>query len=142
MKQFIPLVILFVLLVSCKDDDPVAGGSCVYDEIPGTAEITEIVVDTDDGRLCDNAVVVYFDFVPTDPSATVLYRFPNWPDIHRRLIVADGKNPPSSWVEAEGLTVGSEHACVRKEETKGTCTPVLFTFPDVDYSGWVEYCEK
>jgi hypothetical protein len=117
------------------------GGQCVYDTIPGTATIQVIAPDTLSNRICDNAVIVYFVFAPADSSAPHRYKIPNWPDTDRRLLIADGKNPPSTWVEAEGLSIGSEHDCVRLEEIKGTCTPVIFEFSNIDYVGWTKYCE-
>jgi hypothetical protein len=144
MKRFILLPILLPILLLCVqscNDDPVCGCRCAYDTISGTALIKSIVPDTLDNRICSNAVIVYFDFIPDDPGAPGSYRFPNHPDTSRTLFIADGKNPPSTWIEAEGLGVGTEHECVRLEETRGTCTPVLFVFLNLDYTGWMEYCD-
>ncbi|MEJ2719630.1 MAG: hypothetical protein P8181_00635 [bacterium] len=141
MKRLIPMLALVLVVQSCNDDDIVCGGECKYDTIPGTAVIGVIAPDTLDARICENAVFVYFDFAPADTNAPDHYKFPNWPDTDRRIFVGDGKNPPSSWLEAKGLDVGTVHDCVRLEETKGTCTPVLFRFSKVDYSGWPAYCE-
>lgn len=141
MKRFIPMLVLVLVAQSCNDDDTVCGGTCKYDTIPGTAVIRVIAPDTLDTRICDNAVFVYFDFAPADTNAPNHYRFPNWPDADRRLFVGDGKNPPSDWVKAEELGIGTKHDCVRLEEIKGTCTPVLFEFSNIDYSAWSAYCD-
>ena len=91
--------------------------------------------------MCDNAVFVYFDFVPDDSGAPDHYKFPAWPDTNRNLFVGSGQNPPASWVEAEGLAEETQHKCVRLEEILGTCTPVIFEFSNIDYLNWPEYCE-
>jgi hypothetical protein len=141
MKQCILIFMLLFALQSCNDDDVVCGGHCVYDTIPGTALIQVIVPDTLTNRLCNNAVFVYFDFIPADSSAPDSYRFPNWPDTSRRLLIADGIDPPSTWIEAEGLGVGTEHDCIRLEEIRGSCASLLFELPNIDYSGWTGYCQ-
>lgn len=141
MKRFMLVLLSTLAVQACDEDTPVVGGRCTFDSIPGTALVQLVTADTLSGRMCDNAVFVYFDFVSADSTAPSRYRIPNWPDTGRRLLVGDGKNPPLTWVEAEGLTVGTSHPCVRLEETRGTCTPVQFRFLDIDYSGWTPYCE-
>ena len=135
------MLILVLTVQSCNDDDPVCGGPCYFDSIPGTALIKQVFGDTISTTGCANAVFVYFDFTPTDSTAPDKYRFPMWPDTNRKLGVGDGKNPPASWVEAQKLLEGTEHPCIRLEEIKGTCPPVIYAFPTVDFSTWADHCE-
>lgn len=116
------------------------GGPCEYLEIPGTAKIVSVKEAPSTESNCANAVQVSFDFVPNDPAAVSSYRFPNWKDTGQHFIVGGGMNPPKVWVQERGLVEGSEHACVRSEITKGTCTPVIFSFPKIDMTGWDKYC--
>jgi hypothetical protein len=97
------------------------GGPCTYNKFPGTALIQEIVPDPEN-QTCTNAMFVYFNFSPDDPTAWEDYRFPNFSDTNQAFLIS-GYNPPSSWLDANGLDVGSEFACIRMEITSGTCTP-------------------
>lgn len=36
--------------------------------------------------------------------------------------------------------MGSQHTCIRRDITKGTCTPVLYRFPDVDTQAGLDAC--
>jgi hypothetical protein len=36
------------------------------------------------------------------------------------------------WINKNNIKVGNEYKCNRCEQTKGTCTPVVFEFPDID----------
>jgi hypothetical protein len=117
------------------------GGSCEYVEYPGSAFITSIVQDTRQTRLCENGVVITFNFIPADLSAPDRYLIPTWPDVNRIFTVGDGASPPLNWATSQGLMVGSEHECVRREIVCGTCTPVIFKFPDIDYSHWADSCD-
>lgn len=49
-------------------------------------------------------------------------------------------NPPREWALGKGLVKGAVHRCIRAEVLKGACTPVVFTFPDIDVSGWEKIC--
>jgi hypothetical protein len=136
------MAILGLALQACDSDDPFVGGPCLYDSIPGTATIRSVTPDTSPHTICDDAVTVYFDFGPDNPNAHADYRFPVWPDSNRTLFVADGKNPPYGWIEAQGVTEGTQHPCVRLEIKKGTCTPVMFVLTDIDYQKWTDYCQN
>jgi hypothetical protein len=117
-----------------------AGGACTYKEVTGHAKITKVMTANPDGYNCKDAVEVYFTFTPDDPAAVKSYLFPDKSDQDRPLTVGAGMNPSKSWVESKGLTVGSPHRCIRKELTQGTCAPVLFEFPEIDFSDWQETC--
>ncbi|MDY6912445.1 MAG: META domain-containing protein, partial [Chloroflexota bacterium] len=79
-----------------------------------------------------------FDFVPDEPGDVDRYRFPDWSDKGQYLTVGAGMNPPRAWVEDQGIVEGSTQRCMRLEITKGTCTPVIFSFPEIDFSGWAD----
>lgn len=122
------------------DHTPVGGG-CAYAEISGVARIVSVKPADPSLYNCRNdPVEVVFDFVPNDPTATGSYRFPAWADTGQHLTVSGGANPPRQWVLGAGLAPGTTRACVRSEITAGTCTPVIFTLSDVDYTKGAEAC--
>lgn len=105
---------------------------CTYTETAGTAVVT-YVSGTDSGMndCADEPREVGLAFIPEgSDEATVT----------ATLTVGDGANPPLSWLEAEGLTEGSEHPAVLKEIIEGTCTPTIIELTDVDYEAGTDAC--
>ena len=129
---------LLPVLAGCRAEPT---GPCAYVDIPGECTIMAVMEPSADAMNCSNdPVEVRFDFIPDDLDAREDYRFPNMADERQLLTVAGGANPPRTWVEDEGLTEGSRHACVRREITRGTCTPVLFEFTGVDTEAAADQC--
>jgi hypothetical protein len=139
MKRIFYILLVFIGTQSCDDDNPMPGGPCTYNKFAGTAFIREIVLDTQN-QTCGNAMFVYFDFIPDDPTARDEYRFPNFPDTNQAFRLS-GYNPPSSWLDVKDMEVGSEFTCIRMEITSGTCTPYMFEFPTIDVLNWRNYCD-
>lgn len=145
-KAKLGLVVLILLIAAVmsgacsKPVGPRIGGPCTYKDIPGTATIVSVEAAPSDEYNCANAVKVTFDFVPNDPAAIAGYRFPTWKDTGNSFTISGGMNPPKNWAMEQGLTAGSEHACVRSEITGGTCTPVGFSFPEINKEGWEAEC--
>jgi len=127
-----------VLLFSCSSSrvsDPV-GGPCTYTSTTGTATIISLNSATSTDNNCNNnPVEVVFDFTPANPTDAN-----DATDKNRKLTVGDGKNPPLNYVLSKGLTIGSTHSCTRQIEVSGACTPVVFTFTDVDLSDYASSC--
>jgi hypothetical protein len=116
------------------------GGACEYQRIYGRATITDVRDADPDASNCRGGVEVVFTFSPDDPSAPERYRFADHPDTGQYLRVGAGMNPPRDWALGNGLVKGAVHRCVRSEVVKGACTPVVFTFPDIDMAGWEKSC--
>ncbi len=136
----VPALLLSMLLFGCGEDQ-ICGGPCTYTDYPGIATIRSVTPDTSLGRNCDNAVIIVYDFAPDDSSAVDRYRFPVWPDTARIFHYVNNGSVPVGWADKEGMTQGSEHPCIRQEIRTGTCSPLIFEFPDVDVSDWPDYCD-
>ena len=139
MVHALVLIVVAVLITNCDEEE--IGGRCRYIEYPGSAVIVSVEEDTSQVRACENAAVILFTFQPNDSSASSNYLVPNWPDSNRDFLVGSGCTPPLNWAISQGLLVGSEHNCARMEITSGTCAPVTFKFPEIDYSSWADSCE-
>ncbi len=142
MKRKMAFCYIIILLIyagsACNNKKDIVGGRCEYKEIKGTAAITSIVkADSGDNN---SQVTVFFDFVPDDPDAVNNYRFHNVPDKDQELRVGGGVNPAKSYMDLKGITAGSSYKCKRMEITKGTCTPVIFDFYEIDFSDYGKYC--
>ena len=138
-------LVLIVGLTVCGDnsssDNGSVGGECKYKYIPGIAEIVSISQpDKGENNCLNDPVKITFKFSPNASNVPEQYLYPNWSDENQIFTISDGKNPPRQCVIDEGLTVGSQHECVRKEIVKGTCTPVIFHFPFVDEKKCIESC--
>ncbi|MBD3232432.1 MAG: hypothetical protein GF315_01770 [candidate division Zixibacteria bacterium] len=117
------------------------GGPCSFSDIPGYAIIQAIEEAPADQYNCPNdPVEVRYNFFPDDSNSVKNYRFPDWSDENRRLTIGAGMNPPREWVERESLLVEQRYQCIRHEIQEGTCTPVYFEFPEIDFSKAGELC--
>jgi hypothetical protein len=126
---------------SSSDRASYVGGQCEYNDIKGVASIISVSQpDAGDYSCSNNPVKVVFDFHPDASNASKQYLYPQWSDYNQTFTISEGKNPPGQCVNEEGLIVGSKHNCIRKEITKGSCTPVIFYFPDVDESRCIKEC--
>ena len=112
------------------------GGPCDYKNINGTAHIIAIEPATRGPNNCKNPVSVVFNFMPLDGAANQA----NISYTNQRLTLGEGQNPPRAWVDSQGIKVGSRLRCVRQEIETGTCTPIIYSFPSLNYSGWENAC--
>jgi hypothetical protein len=106
--------------------------SCEYQHTAGVARVTAIQAPSING--CSNGVDVVFDFTPSDGlkadvAATGV-----------RLLVGGGLSPAKAWVEASGLSVGSDHPATRSDVVRGGCSPLEITLDDVDYRAGANAC--
>ena len=133
----VPAILLLVLAAGCAERS--VGGPCAYEDTPGKAVITAVGgADPDEANCAREPRAVLFDFIPDKPRTR--WRFPNWGTSGQRLTVAGGMNPPASWLRSQKVRVGAELSCVRREIVKGTCTPVVYEFPDLDMAAAAEAC--
>lgn len=132
------LLIIVAFIGACGEDDLI-GGECLYEEIPGLAEIVSIDQPLPGEYNCPRgSVAIFFDFIPDDSTAVLRFTG-NWPAINARLAIG-GKNPPQGWVDDQGLHVGSLLECIRMQITKGTCPGVHYKYPGLDESRFNEFC--
>ena len=139
------LCVLWPFCVMCSETgmhrpSKISTGPCEYAQIKGRAVITAVRQAPAGAYNCRQAVEILFTFVPDDPSAKDTYILPREPDSGRHFTVGAGLNPPGGWARRVGLVQGSTHRCVRQEIVKGACTPVVFSFPDLDLTGWEAEC--
>jgi hypothetical protein len=118
-----------------------AGGGCEYTSTAGTATITAIQTPGAEENPCPNdGRVVRFTFTPDDPATPPLPASLEMYDKGvSRLVILDGKAPPSSCLPGLGIKVGATIRATRKIQTKGTCSPVVFVV-DVDLTSCAAQC--
>jgi len=130
-----PIPIVPVIGDATGDDDDITGGECTYIQTLGTAEIISITPAPAETYNCpNNPVEVVFDFTPENP----IDESDN--DKGQRMTVGAGMNPSLDLITAKGIAVGNVYICIRNDIETGTCTPWIFTFPNIDLSDYDEYC--
>ena len=127
------IVVVAVGLTGCVWN--LVGGICTYKTVTGTAVIVSVEDAPTNGFNCnDDSVVVVFDFTPDDQTDV------DANDDGQELTIGSGMNPPRTWINSNGLTVGSSHNCTRKKIQTGTCTPLIFEFTDLNYEDAQAVC--
>ena len=132
------LCCLSIAYLNCKGDHDtgIVGGPCSYTDTPGTATVISINnADPGLSNCKNNPVEVIFNFASDDPT-----KANDRTDNNQHIVVGAGANPPRDYAINKGLTVGSVHQCIRQDETHGTCTPLGFTFPGIDFSDYGTAC--
>ena len=110
-----------------------SGGSCTYSKFEGYAVIKSISSAPADEYNCpDQAKKIVFEFTPLNLSDRHKYKIKNVSDSSRSLQMNDGANPSLSWIKKNKIEVGKKYKCFRTEISSGTCTPVVFTFSELN----------
>jgi hypothetical protein len=142
MKTISSVIILVCLLVSCGQNiqknphKPIrTGGPCEYVKYPGTAKIISI----EPAPYINNnhriiAGRIKFIFTPDDLSERDKYSYSQWKDSCQYLTIGAGSNPSLAWIKKNNIKPGNIYKCLRCEETKGSCTPTTFEFPEINFS--------
>lgn len=113
------------------------GGPCRYVSFPGTATITAVLPQSDSGQgLSYPGLRILFTFVPEKSLADEpLYK----PGTVHELTLAGGRAPGQRFADHYGLRPGRVLACRVRFIRHGTCTPVLFDFPDLDLTSTLDW---
>jgi len=138
MKKFQVCTLMFAAFIitytSCSINKAgTRGGACEYAKYEGYAVIKSIKQAPASEYNCpDSPQKIIFDFTPLNISDRKSYIFSNRSDTGVEMKINDGINPSLAWVKKNGITAGKKFKCFRTELKKGTCTPVIFTFPELN----------
>jgi len=136
-KMTFPLFSLAVSLVlglvmsdsaGCKEV-PAVGGKCVYKVYKGTAVITEVSVSDHEGNKGQRFCRVKFVFTSSEP---IKEPFAQVEDREFDLVSSDFSSLSESFLHKYRIKQGSIVNCDLHVITQGTCTPVLFEFPELN----------
>ncbi len=116
------------------------GGRCEYRDLPGTATITRVAKTAASSQQAGAAgyegLEIEFSFASSQPiEDAAVRRFAERP---HQLRLINSWYPGPRFVQKYGLTQGRALKAVLQIITKGTCTPMLFWFPEVDLSDYFE----
>jgi hypothetical protein len=116
------------------------GGPCRYDAFPGKAVILSVAPHQASASAAGASppyppLDVIYTFTPNAPIANEpLYR----PDATHTLTLVSGMPPGPRFVAKYGIAPGRAFPCQLRIIRQGTCTPVLFAFPDIDLTDYFE----
>lgn len=125
----IVLVLLLPIIYGCFIMYAQVGGKCTYFNVSGSALVESI--DTLVLNL-DSQVCITFVFIPNNATDTLKHLSPTTPQ-QRTISLLNGQYPNISVLRKNKIQIHSSLPCIRKEIKNGTCTPLLFVFPDLIY---------
>jgi hypothetical protein len=133
-------VLLLILLASCcsgaqaktyanaqsngKEAPFSIGDTCSYRQFKGSARILAV------RWLNKNKAEITFSFSLFDAAQAADYRFPHMGDKGRKKLITIEPNKYDT-IRSQ-LQAGDVISCTRNEIITGTCTPVVFTFTDLE----------
>lgn len=119
------------------------GGACDYRAIPGTATITSVAKTAasekqagDSGGPGYAGFDVEYTFAPSTEIEDVQAR--DWAARPHTLLLTNSWYPGPQFLAKYNVAAGATFSAVLKVITKGTCTPFLIDFPDIDLSDYSE----
>ncbi|MCK5169597.1 MAG: hypothetical protein KAQ75_06940 [Bacteroidales bacterium] len=127
------ILVLSMIQISCEKNDDIDGNICEYIKYEGIAKIKLISIAPSDEYNCPNEPKkIKFEFTPDNISDRDQYNYTNYNDSANYMRINAGMNPSQLWIDNNKIEIGKEYKCFRTEIKKGTCTPVIFEFPDLD----------
>lgn len=120
-----------------------AGGPCEYHDYAGTATIVRVEQTETSRRQAKNVggagyegYEVWFRFEPASEIGEEWAR-PAAGKEHR-LSLMNSWYPGPRYLQKYGIKPGLKCSCVLKAITKGTCTPIIFDFPEIKRDDYFE----
>jgi hypothetical protein len=117
------------------EEEHLIGGQCEYKVYEGSAKIISIAKKSGPDNYPYERYEVKFTFTP-DQEIKEAYAQTEGKEF--LLMLTNSSYPGSKFLEKYGIEIGKIFACYLKVITKGTCTPVLFEFPDVKLDDYFE----
>ena len=127
-----------------REPEPrISGGPCVYEEYKGQATILSIrkkeMPKGYGGGPSHDGYEVWFSFFPfgeiKEPHGKIEGK-------KFLMLLRNSWYPGPEFLEKYRIEEGKVFDCQLKVITKGTCTPIVFDFPDIDLSDYFESREQ
>lgn len=129
MVRSIPVILFIVISFSCvplafanDSGAPTSGGPCAYKQYAGIALITSV-----NKRENSDSYEVKFEFYP---AQEITESFAHVDGREFLLFTKRHSFPQIKYLQENGVEVGKDFGCVLNAIIEGTCTPILFEFPD------------
>lgn len=98
------------------------GGPCEYRDVPGTCRVDK--VEPAGANPYGDGFRTLFTFLPESPSE------PETSGL--ALKIGDGQDPTNRFLRENRIEPGRSLPCLRRVLVRGTCTPVVYTFPGLE----------
>lgn len=112
-----------------------SGGVCEYKEYKGYATISSITIKNDSRKKSHEQYIVKFSFTS---ETEVKEKYARTEGKQFVLLLANSGYPGQKYLEKYGIHVGKIFDCTMKVIIGGTCTPVLFEFPNIKLDDYRE----
>lgn len=137
---FHTLIVFFICVCStCAEDkikgEHLVGGQCEYKVYEGRAKIISIAKRSESDNYPYERYEVKFIFTP-DHEIKEAYAQTEGKEF--LLLLTNSSYPGPKFLEKYSIKTGKVFACYLKVIIKGTCTPVLFEFPDIKLDDYFE----
>ena len=122
-----------------KSAPRVVGGPCEYKQYKGKATITSISkkeIPENYGGPSYESYEVKFSFFSEEEIEETYGKVKGR---EYTLMLTNSWYPGPEFLEKYGIQVGKSFECYLKVITRGTCTPVLFDFPTIDFGDYFEH---
>ncbi|MCX5701808.1 MAG: hypothetical protein NTW64_02360 [Candidatus Omnitrophica bacterium] len=127
----------------------VIGGACSYERIPGTGKIISIAKTGESTRQVTvtggpgyEGYVIRFTFSPLQEKQENIKMSPDYMagiiEKEHTLQLTNSWYPGDKFLEKYKIEVGKIFNCVMSLITRGSCSPVIFGFPDINTSDYFE----
>ena len=116
----------------------IVGGPCEYRAYAGQAKIVsinKIQVKEDANDSSKEQYEVKFSF---HPEQEIEETYGQVEGKNYQLLLNNSSYPNPRFLRKYGIELGKSFDCYMKVITKGTCTPVIFDFPTIDLSDYLE----
>ena len=125
------------------------GGACSYESIPGTCKIISITKTNESTRQAMisggpgyEGYVIHFIFSPSQEKQENSKVSPDYRaniiEKEHTLQLTNSWYPGDKFLEKYKIEVGKIFNCVMGLITRGSCSPVIFEFPDINTSDYFE----
>ena len=140
MKKIIILSLAVLLItasiVYAQGSQQIVGGKCEYDKTKGTCEITSVT------KTEESIAQAAVGGGPGYEGCKVKFKFkPQGKDLLDKeytMRLTNSWYPGDKFLEKYKIAEGKIFNCTMCTIKKGTCTPVVFEFPDIDTSDYFE----
>jgi len=137
-SSFLIVLLTGVFLTFADDkgkEEHLIGGQCEYKVYEGRAKIISIAKKSESDNYPYERYEVKFIFTP-DHEIKEAYAQTKGKEF--LLMLTNSSYPGPKFLEKYSIKIGKVFACYLKVIIKGTCTPVLFEFPDIKLDDYFE----
>jgi len=140
---FVTVLTTLMIGSSCSAmDNPtknkIVGGPCQYRAYAGQAKIVSINRVQPKKAANDSSKELYEVKFSVHPEQEIEEAYGQVEGKNYTLLLNNSAYPGAAFLRKYGIKLGEQFDCYLKVITRGTCTPVILDFPNIDLSDYLE----